>query len=120
MRCRSSRWNGTVFRRSTDIIRPRLSTRSPSRAPTIFTAIYSCGRAVYGLKNNQDEDLYTARGDWQINSAQSFYARFTAAKLNNSSTYDGKNPLSLNQFGINDLDYGIALGHTWVMTPNLV
>ncbi len=87
---------------------------------TLPAAVDSCGRALYGLVNNQDEDLYTARTDWQINASQSFFARFTAAKLNNSSTYDGKNPLSINQFGIHDLDYGIALGHTWVMTPNVV
>ena len=79
-----------------------------------------CGRTVYGLKNNQDEDLYTARVDYQINAQQSFYGRFMSAKLNQSSTYDGVNPLSINQFGLNDLDYGIALGHTWVVSPNVV
>ena len=87
---------------------------------TLPTALDSCGRAVYGLVSNQDEDLYTARGDWQINHSQSFYARFVTAKLNAGSTFDGKNPLSINQFGLNDLDYGIALGHTWVMTPNVI
>ena len=58
--------------------------------------------------------------DYQINSQQSFFGRFLSAKLNQSSTYDGKNPLSINNYGINDLDYGLALGHTWVVNPNVV
>ncbi|PWU06790.1 MAG: hypothetical protein C5B51_11595 [Terriglobia bacterium] len=87
---------------------------------TLPTADNACGHTVYGLLNNQDEDLGTGKVDWQINPQQSLFGRFTLAKLNQSSTYDGKNPLSINQFGLNDLDYGIALGHTWVMSPNVV
>ena len=87
---------------------------------TIPATADPCGRTVYGLVNNQDEDLYTAKVDWQINNQHSFFGRFTSAKLNQSSTYDGKNPLSINQFGLNDLDYGLALGHTWVINTNLV
>jgi len=36
------------------------------------------------------------------------------------STYDGKNPLSIANYGLNDLDYGFALGHTWVVTANFI
>jgi hypothetical protein len=80
----------------------------------------ACGRTVYGLVANQDEDLVTAKVDWQVNTGHSFFGRFTSAKLNQGSTYDGKNPLSINNFGLNDLDYGLALGHTWVINANLV
>ena len=79
-----------------------------------------CGRTVYGLVANQDEDLYTAKVDYQYSAKHSFFGRFTSAKLNQGSTFDGKNPLSINQYGINDLDFGVALGHTWVVNPNLV
>src|SRR6185369_14702290 len=78
------------------------------------------GRVPFALVANQDEDLYVAKVDYQINSQQSLFGRFLSAKLNQSSTYDGKNPLSINNYGINDLDYGIALGHTWVLNPNVV
>jgi len=78
------------------------------------------GRVPFALVANQDEDLYVAKVDYQINSQQSLFGRFLSAKLNQSSTYDGKNPLSINNYGINDLDYGLALGHTWVLNPNVV
>src|ERR1019366_2703103 len=78
------------------------------------------GRAPFALVANQDEDLYTGKVDYQINSQQSLFVRFLSAKLNQSSTYDGKNPLSINNYGFDDLDYGLALGHTWVLTPNVV
>jgi len=78
------------------------------------------GQVPYALVANQDEDLYVAKVDYQINSQQSLFGRFLSAKLNQSSTYDGKNPLSINNYGINDLDFGFALGHSWVLTPNVV
>ena len=87
---------------------------------TLPAATNACGATLYGLVNNFGQDETTDKVDYQINPQQSFYARFTLAKLNQASTYDGKNPLSINQFGINDLDYGLALGHTWVVSPTLV
>jgi hypothetical protein len=87
---------------------------------TLPTASNSCGQTLYGLVNNFGQHDTTDKVDYQINAQQAFYGRFTLAKLNQASTYDGKNPLSINQFGLNDLDYGLALGHTWVISPNLV
>ena len=87
---------------------------------TLPTTNDPCGRTVYGLVNNQDENLVTGKVDYQINAQQSLYGRFTSAKLNSASSYDGKNPLSINQFGLNDLDYGLAVGHSWVISPSLV
>ena len=78
------------------------------------------GKVPFALVANQDEDLYVAKVDYQLNSSQSLFGRFLSAKLNQSSTYDGKNPLSISSYGINDLDFGIALGHTWVVNSTLV
>ena len=79
-----------------------------------------CGRTNYSQLNDSDEDLIASKVDYTINGRQSLYGRFYAAKLNNSSTYDGKNPLSIASYGINDFDYGLALGHTFVISPSLV
>jgi hypothetical protein len=79
-----------------------------------------CGRASYGLVANQDEDLYVARMDYQQSSKNSIFGRFTAANLNVASTFDGKNPLSINTFGVHDLDYSLALGDTYLVGPNVV
>jgi hypothetical protein len=89
-----------------------LKTIPPASDPT--------GRTLYGLVAKQDEDLVNAKVDYQVNSQHSVFGRFTSAKLNVGSSYDGKNPLSISTYGLNDFDYGLALGDTWVISPNLV
>jgi Carboxypeptidase regulatory-like domain/TonB dependent receptor len=89
-------------------------------AKTIPATSNPCGRTNYSQVANQDEDLIAAKADYQINAKQSLFGRFYSAKLNQSSTYDGKNPLSIASYGFNDLDYGLALGHTFVIGPTLV
>ncbi len=79
-----------------------------------------CGRTSFGLVANQDEDLYVGRVDFQQSSKNSIFGRFTAANLNVASTYDGKNPLSINTFGVHDLDYSAAVGDTYLIGSNIV
>jgi hypothetical protein len=79
-----------------------------------------CGRTNYQQVANQDEDWVVGKVDYTIDTRQSLFGRFYSAKLNQSSTYDGKNPLSIASYGINDLDYGLVLGHTFVISPALV
>jgi hypothetical protein len=87
---------------------------------TFPATVDASGRTSYQQTANQDENLATGKLDYQINSAHNFFARYTIAQLTQSSTFDGKNPLGIANYGIDDLDYGLALGHTWVVTPNLV
>jgi hypothetical protein len=87
---------------------------------TIPASSNVCGQTLYGQIANQDEDLIAAKIDYQISTRHSLFGRFYSAKLNSSSTYDGKNPLSIASYGFNDLDYGLALGHTFVISPTLV
>jgi hypothetical protein len=41
-------------------------------------------------------------------------------KLNQGSTYDGTNPLSINTYGFQDFDYGFNLGDTYLIGNNIV
>src|SRR5256886_8035131 len=41
-------------------------------------------------------------------------------RFNTGSTYDGKNPLSINTYGYQDFDYGINIGHTYLIGNNIV
>ena len=50
----------------------------------------------------------------------SFFGRVHGGNLNVDSTFDGTNPLSINTYGVNDLDYQIALGHTYLFHQQLV
>jgi Carboxypeptidase regulatory-like domain/TonB dependent receptor len=79
-----------------------------------------CGRTLYGTVADQDENLYAAKVDYQINDKQSMFGRFYGAKLGITSTYDGKDPLSIANYGNQDLDYGLVLGHTYLISSNIV
>ncbi len=78
------------------------------------------GRTSYSTVGNQDEDLFTGRIDYQVNSKHQVYGRILSAKLSQGSSYDGKNPLTIANYGLDDLVYGVALGDTWVISPTLV
>ena len=79
-----------------------------------------CGRTNYGLVSNQDENLITAKIDWQISDKNSLFGRYMSGDLTQSSTYDGKNPLSINTGLVHDLDYGFTIGDTYLFSPTLV
>jgi hypothetical protein len=79
-----------------------------------------CGRTLYGLVADQDENLVTAKVDWQISARNSFFGRYMSGKLTQTSTYDGKNPLSINTGSVHDLDYGFTLGDTYLFSPMLI
>src|SRR5712691_761682 len=55
-----------------------------------------CGRTLYGLVANQDENLVVSKVDYTISPKHSIFGRFMLGRLNTGSTYDGTNPLSIN------------------------
>jgi len=79
-----------------------------------------CGRTLYGLVANQDEDQVVAKVDYTISPKQSIFGRYMLGRFNTSSTYDGKNPLSINTYGYQDFDYGFNIGHTYLIGNNIV
>src|SRR5690348_14405912 len=87
---------------------------------TLPTPTNDCGKVNFGLIANQDEDLTAFKVDYQASPKNSIFARFTSAHLNVGSTFDGKDPLSINTVGVNDLDYSLALGDTYLVSTNVV
>jgi hypothetical protein len=79
-----------------------------------------CGRVTYGLNGNQDQYDSVSRVDYQINTKQSFFGRVTTNVLNSPSTYDGKNPLTLNTNATSNRVYTVDLGHTYLISPNVI
>jgi len=79
-----------------------------------------CGRTLYGMVANQDEDQVAAKLDYTISPKQSMFGRFMLGRLNTGSTYDGSNPLSIGTYGYKDFDYGVNIGHTLLLSNNFV
>lgn len=87
---------------------------------TLPKPINDCGKVSFGLVANQDEDLTAFKVDYQKSAKHSLFARFSSAHLNVASSFDGKDPLSINTVGVNDLDYSLALGDTYVLSASVV
>jgi hypothetical protein len=98
----------------------QLSPVALNIAKTFPAVANQCGRTTYGLVANQDEDLYVAKVDYQVNEKHSIFGRFMLGNLTQGSTYDGTNPLSISVYGFHDFDYGLNLGHTWLISNNMV
>jgi hypothetical protein len=80
----------------------------------------ACGTTLVNYISNLDEDLPVGRIDFIKSSRQTIFGRFALGNLNTPSTYDGKSPLTINTYGVHDLDYQLAIGDTYLFTSNLV
>ena len=79
-----------------------------------------CGRTLYGLVSNQDENLVVTKIDWQISDRHSLFGRYMSGGLTQSSSFDGKNPLSISTGLVHDLDYGFTIGDTYLFSSTLI
>ena len=89
-------------------------------AKTLPTPIDGCGTTLVNYISDLNEDLPVGRIDYVKSAKQTIFGRFTTGNLNVPSTYDGKDPLTINTYGVHDLDYQLALGDTYLFTPNVV
>src|SRR5207249_2302053 len=55
-----------------------------------------------------------------ISPKQSVLERYKMGRFNTDSTYETKNPLSINTYGYQDFDYGFNIGHTYLIGSNIV
>jgi hypothetical protein len=79
-----------------------------------------CGKVNYGLLSNLSEHMGVAKIDYQQSEKNSIFGRFYVTNLNQASTFDGKDALTLNSNAQHDRVYSFALGDTYLITPNIV
>ncbi len=89
-------------------------------AKTIPLSANLCGRTLFGYDAGLDETLGVLRIDYQQSAKSTIFGRYSVGSLNNHSTYDGKNPLSINNYGVDDLNYQVAIGNTYLIGSNMV
>jgi len=97
-----------------------LSPVALNLAKTLPTATDPCGTVKYGFLNDSDEDLPVGRIDWQKSTRHSIFGRFTEGNLHSTSTFDGKDPLSVNNDAFHDLDYQLVVGDTYLFGASVV
>ena len=79
-----------------------------------------CGRINYGLIQNQSEHMIVTRVDFQKSEKNSFFGRYTRSFLNQPTTYDGKNPLTISAAGATFTVHTLALGNTYLIGSSTV
>jgi hypothetical protein len=79
-----------------------------------------CGKITYGLVQNQDEYVGLTRIDYQKSDRHSMFLRAGVNDLDISSTYDGKNPITINTAGTHYRIYTLAFGDTFLIGNGIV
>jgi len=84
------------------------------------TSSDACGKNYYSLPNRTDEYQYIGRGDWTINTKQTFFSRYFRAHLNQAAPAFNNNVINTTQVGTENFVDAAILGHTWSITPNVL
>jgi len=81
-----------------------------------------CGRYVFGIPNTDHENQLVGRGDYQINTKQSFFVRYFYTSFQHPQVYNGNllNVTTDASVGLDDVVQTGVIGHTYVLNPNLV
>ena len=81
-----------------------------------------CGKYVFGIPNREHENQLVGRGDYQLNNKQSLFARYFYTSFQHPQVYNG-NLLNITTdatVGLDDKVQTGVIGHTYVISPNLV
>ncbi|HYR41950.1 MAG TPA: TonB-dependent receptor [Terriglobia bacterium] len=79
-----------------------------------------CGKVTFGFKSNQNEHILVDRIDYQMSQKHSIFGRFLLANLETPSTFDGKNPLTINLADSRTRVYSLVLGDTYLIGTGTV
>ena len=79
-----------------------------------------CGKIVYGLVQNQSEHLAVTRVDWQKSEKNSIFGRYTFSHLDQPTTYDGHNPVTISAAGALFNVHTVAIGDTYLIGSGTV
>lgn len=81
-----------------------------------------CGRIVYAVPDNNDEQQGVTRIDWQATNNQRFFGRYFIANYDRAPAYEGTNLLLTtgSGLGLDNRVQTLSVGHDFVVTQNLV
>jgi carboxypeptidase family protein len=81
-----------------------------------------CGQLAFAEPNNSDEVQGVGRIDYTMSKNQRIFGRYYIANYKRAPLYDGTNVLMAtgNGLGLDNRVQTVALGHDWVLSPNLV
>jgi hypothetical protein len=86
------------------------------------TASDPCGRTIYGVADNNDEQQIVGRLDWQATQSQRFFGRYYVANYDRAPGFDGQNLLlaSGSGLGLDNRVQTLSVGDDYLLSQNLV
>jgi hypothetical protein len=88
--------------------------------PVVTDASNPCGNFNAPLSANSTNNQAVGRVDYTINDKQTLFARYLYARYNSPVTVDAADILTANQVGQKNVVQALTIGHTYVITPNVV
>ncbi|MBV8903116.1 MAG: TonB-dependent receptor, partial [Acidobacteriia bacterium] len=80
-----------------------------------------CGKVIYGAVVQINQHQVLGRIDYQLNAKQSLFGRYMATKYLQPPAYSlTKNILASPTGGLNDLAQSAEIGHTYLISPNII
>ena len=79
-----------------------------------------CGRATYGILNNNREHQIIGKIDYQLSANHSIYGRYFIGNYNNPVVWDGQNALLANKTGVANQAQSLVLGDNLVISPTTI
>jgi hypothetical protein len=79
-----------------------------------------CGKVFFDRIDNSDENVFTTKVDYTINSSQSIFGRLLISDYFSPSDYDGKTLLSPTKSASTDGAYSTVFGHQFLVSNNTV
>jgi hypothetical protein len=79
-----------------------------------------CGQVFFDRVDNNDEDLFTGRVDYNASGSHSIFGRLQYQHYTSPTDYDGKTAFSFSQSAFNNRVYSLALGDTKLFGNNVV
>ena len=79
-----------------------------------------CGKLLYGIPNNSNENQYLGRLDWIRSTRHSLFGRYYFTKDNNPAVFSNNDLLLTTRAGVSDSVQSFALGDSFTITPNAV
>ncbi|HEX4273807.1 MAG TPA: carboxypeptidase regulatory-like domain-containing protein [Bryobacteraceae bacterium] len=79
-----------------------------------------CGTVRFGTVSNSTEHLGVLRVDYQINEKHTLFARYYIPHLEQSSSYNNNNPMTVTSPFVTDNLQFVVLGDTWLINSNTI
>ena len=81
-----------------------------------------CGRITYAVPDNNDEQQFVGRFDWEVTRSHRAFARYFVANYDRAPAYDGKNILLTtgSGLGLDNRVQTLSVGDDYVVANNLI